>query len=77
MIDHFIITAVKIVGGIFLVLVLLAFCQALAWWIYRNVKGWPTIVAALEQYRENRVVTASSELHGTMTKAGLIKPNSD
>ena len=73
MLDHFIITTVKIVGCLFIVLGLLAFCQALVWWIYRNVRGWPTIVAALEHYRENRVASASRELHGAMTEAGLIR----
>ncbi|WP_230685859.1 hypothetical protein, partial [Streptococcus pneumoniae] len=75
MIDYYILAAVKIVGAITVVLILLAMCQALAWWLYRNIVGWPTIVDALDQYRKNRVVAASDDLHSAMSKAGMIKPN--
>lgn len=50
--DLIIIAAVKLLGGVLIVLLLLAAIAWLAWWLYKQVVGWPVILAAINAQRE-------------------------
>jgi hypothetical protein len=48
--DTIINIAVKLLGGIVLIGLLLVAVNEMAWWLYKEAKGWRRIVAALQAY---------------------------
>ncbi len=49
--DYYILLTIKLMGSIVIWLSLLAMASLLLWFLYRQVKGWGTILAAVDLYQ--------------------------